>query len=209
MARRVLLLLALVALAAAAPVVGVRSSSASLTRLQEDHCGGVWRWDVKTLSDARADQVKLMPQSATVRGLNELRRPRRKLQTDTPRYKRVESKSYRVTAELVKAKRSEDRDIHLVIRDRKTDATLIVEFPDVRCRGATGSTAKPQMKSAREAFAQACGGEPSTKFVALSGEATIEGVGFWDKDHGQAGNAENFVELHPAIRFESADCQRV
>jgi hypothetical protein len=162
---------------------------------------------VKTLSDGRADQVKLTPQIATVRGLNKLTRPRKKLAIDTPRFKRVESTSYHMIATLVKAKRSEDRDVYVVIRDRETKAILIVEFPDVMCRGAAKSSVS-KMKAARVEFAAACEGEPGTNFHALQGEARIEGVAFWDKDHAQAGNAQNFIELHPALSFESADCQR-
>jgi hypothetical protein len=29
----------------------------------------------------------------------------------------------------------------------------------------------------------------------------VEGVGFWDDDHGQAGVAPNAIELHPVLSF--------
>jgi hypothetical protein len=53
----------------------------------------------------------------------------------------------------------------------------------------------------------ACG-EASSSFHDLVGTATITGVAFFDKKHGQNGIAPNGIELHPVLAFESADCTR-
>ena len=37
--------------------------------------------------------------------------------------------------------------------------------------------------------------------LAAAGTATIDGVGFFDRLHGQAGVAPNGIELHPVLRF--------
>jgi hypothetical protein len=41
----------------------------------------------------------------------------------------------------------------------------------------------------------------------LTATATISGVGFFDKSHGQGGGAVNGVELHPVLRFSSSTCR--
>jgi hypothetical protein len=41
----------------------------------------------------------------------------------------------------------------------------------------------------------------------LNGTATISGVGFFDKTHGQNGGADNGIELHPVLRFSSSTCR--
>lgn len=100
-----------------------------------------------------------------------------------------------------------DQDIHLVLRDEQLGHTLIVEFPDVRCQPAARSAKKAAMREAREALLAACGRIP-TAFVGLRGTATVTGVGFFDKIHGQKGRAPNGIELHPALSFTRASCKR-
>jgi hypothetical protein len=128
--------------------------------------------------------------------------------SSTPRIPGVETTTYRVTAELVKMKREDDRDIHLVIAEPgKRSKTMIVEFPDVRCSGARRSVKRNAMRKARAALVNACGTPGSSSFTTLRGSATITGVGFFDVKHGQTGVAPNAIELHPVLRFSSADCR--
>jgi hypothetical protein len=52
----------------------------------------------------------------------------------------VEFRTYRLTALLIEAKRETDRDLHLVVADPNHPArTMIVELPDVACRGPASS----------------------------------------------------------------------
>jgi hypothetical protein len=44
-------------------------------------------------------------------------------------------------------------------------------------------------------------------FTALSGSATVTGVGFFDVIHGQTGVAPNGIELHPVVAFTKATCK--
>jgi hypothetical protein len=164
----------------------------------------VERWPVKTLSDARVDQVKFKPKE---RSIGELRsKPAPGVGTSTPRIKGVETTTYRVKAKLIEFVREDDRDIHLVIgAPAHPGRTMIVEFPDPTCPGARASSKKTQMGNARSALVAACGA-PSSSFKQLTGMATIKGVGFFDTQHGQTGVAPNGIELHPVLGFSHASC---
>jgi hypothetical protein len=116
-------------------------------------------------------------------------------------------KLHRVAARLVEMKLEEDRDIHLVIAvPNAPSKTMIVEFPDTTCNGASSSPKKGKMASARAAIIAACGQPSSSHFTDLSGRANITGVGFFDIPHGQTGVAPNAIELHPVLKFTAATC---
>lgn len=162
------------------------------------------RWDVKTATDPAAGQIKLDPKTATVGELGALPTTNPN-NPDQPRDSGVESTVYRVTAELVEAKRESDSDFHLVLRDGS--ATMIAEIPD-----APACTEPPitpevsvlerQIESARNAFIQEFG-EPQSypaPGLKIGHQVTITGVGFFDVPHGQTGVAPfNAIELHPVL----------
>lgn len=169
---------------------------------------GVERWPVKTLSDDRAGQVDFTPQASTVDTLRNLPEPKPAIKGNEKRLDGAEKHTFTLQATLKSFAREDDEDIHLVIADPSDPAhTMIVEFPDVDCSGAIASTKKAEMESARAAFVAACG-EASSSFYDLVGTATITGVAFFDKKHGQNGIAPNGIELHPVLAFESVDCAR-
>jgi hypothetical protein len=162
---------------------------------------------VKTLSDGGASEVNLTPQPATVDGLRALVEPDPPIRGGEPR-RDDERQVYAVTVTLVRSKREDDRDVHLVIADPSDHShTMIVELPDIACAGAVASARVVEMRAARAAFEAACG-KPTTKFRELSGTAVITGVLFFDEKHGQDGLAPNGVELHPLLGFASSDCAR-
>jgi hypothetical protein len=126
----------------------------------------------------------------------------------TPRIDGVETTTYTVHARLIEFAKEDDRDIHLVISTLSSRAkTMIVEFPDTTCPGASSSPKKAQMRHAREAIIAACGA-PTSSFKDLAGDATITGVGFFDVKHHQNGLAPNGIELHPVLSFTGADCHQ-
>lgn len=184
---------------------GSAERAAPLAQASHD-CGGHERWRVKTLTDARADDVNFTPKQTTIDTLRAKPVPV-PIRASTPRLDGVETTIYRVRATLVDARLVADEDFHLVIRDRHGGHTMIVEFPDVRCQPAARSIKKQAMRRAREAFVSACG-EIGSSFVHLRGTATITGVGFFDKKHGQRGLAPNAIELHPVLSFRDASCER-
>jgi hypothetical protein len=169
---------------------------------------GVERWPVKTLSDDRAGQVDFTPRATTVDSLRNLPDPKPAIKGNEKRQDGTEKQTFTVQATLLSFKREDDEDIHLVIADPSDRThTMIVEFPDVDCSGAISSAKKAEMEAARAAFVAACG-EPTASFRELTGTATVTGVAFFDKKHGQNGLAPNGIELHPVLAFESADCAR-
>jgi hypothetical protein len=88
--------------------------------------------------------------------------------------------------------------------------TMVVEFPLAGCVAKSASAAnRAKMTSAKAALLKACGKthQPSTSMRKLSGTATITGVGFFDKSHGQSGGADNGIELHPLLGFTSTNCR--
>jgi hypothetical protein len=201
--------IAVVALATAVLVLESLSSgrveAARAARGSHD-CGGHERWRVKTLTDPGVRRVKFTPRRATVDRLRAEAVPAR-ITAKTPRLDGVETTTYKVRVTLVEARLVPDEDIHLVIRDEHPRHTMIVEFPDASCQPAAGSTKKAAMREAREALLAACGHIP-TAFVDLKGTATMTGVGFFDKIHGQKGRAPNGIELHPILSFTRATCER-
>ena len=213
MVRKFTLLFAFVVLASSVGVVAGRPSSGSPAAT----CGGEHRWDVKTLSDTDADQVRYdTPKRHTLRYL--LNRTDPGVKKDTPRDpdgRHVELTVYHmVGVRLVDSRIEEDGDIHLVIRSKYPDEQMIVEFPNVLCKGAKSSAHKDEMAQARSDFATLCGLDSWAKRIKraspkdLSGTAALLGVGFFDLEHStpQSGVAPNNIELHPVLAFSAEDC---
>jgi hypothetical protein len=196
---------AVLMLAAGGPV----STSGQPTAHAAATCG-VERWAVKTLSDPRVGEVNFTPHDTSVGRLRNKPDPHTK--SSTPRLDGVETTTYRVKARLRKFKREDDKDIHLVISVPSAPSkTMIVEFPDTTCPGASSSPKKSSMANARSSLTSACGQAPgpSSDFANLQGTATVTGVGFFDVKHAtpQTGVAPNNIELHPVLRLASLSCQ--
>lgn len=180
-------------------------------------CGGDHRWDVKTLSDAKADQVRFAhPQRHSIRYL--LGRTDPHVGTHTARDadgSHVELTVYKlIGVHLYNARIEEDGDVHLVIRDKYLSHKMIVEFPNTLCRGAKDSAQMAEMQQARDTFASLCGLPSWATRVTkasprpLAGTASLTGVGFFDLKHGtpQDGVAPNNIELHPLLSFSAENC---
>src|SRR5713226_5429537 len=103
-----------------------------------DRCG-VWRWDVKTLSDPDASQVNFAPVAGTISQLHQLAEPN-ELRSRTPRIAPVEFRVYRIRALLLEYKREQDRDFHVVVgQPDQPSRTMVVEVVDPTCPGARDS----------------------------------------------------------------------
>jgi len=197
---------------AAAGVLGLSSAGASPGPGIAAKAGkavqcGEWRWGVKTLSDVRAKGVAYRPLERSAGFLRGLPEPSF-LGPDTKRIRHsAEMRTYTIKVALLKAALEEDRDIHLVVAPAAAKAkTMIVEFPDPKCKGAAGSYKKAKIAAARTALLKDCGSIGSG-FTKLKGTATITGVGFYDAKHGQDGQAPNGIELHPVIAY-SGSCSK-
>jgi hypothetical protein len=160
---------------------------------------GVERWAVKTLSDRAASQVNYTPRHVGVQHLRLLPKP--DVGPSSPRLRPYEFRSYRVHVRLKAAALEDDHDFHLVVaQPHHPKRTMILELPNVHCKGAASSIKKRAMRHARRRFVAACG-SIGTSFVRLHGRAVVRGVAFFDIDHGQTGVAPNAIELHPVLRF--------
>jgi hypothetical protein len=167
---------------------------------------GVWRWDVKTLSDPARKEVNFNERRIKVNKLRHLDPPS-SLSTDTPRLNGIEKQVFEIRAQVITAAIEDDGDIHLVIASRTARAQqMIVEFPDPKC--VASPFKRDHIAHARQAMLNNCGSISSGSFTDLSGNVIIRGVGFWDEDHGQKGVAPNAIELHPVLGF-TGNCSRV
>src|SRR5438105_1275652 len=182
-------------------IASLSAFSAGRAESRATRCG-VERWAVKTLTDRAARTVNFTPRPTTVDAMRAIAVPH--VSFSTPRIRGIETRTYRVRARLVAAKRELDRDIHLVIASPRTGRTMIVELPDPSC--TTGAVHRATMTSARARLLAACGTIPFSSYRHLTGTAYVTGVGFVDFVHGQRGVAPNGIELHPVLGFRTAGC---
>lgn len=160
---------------------------ASTAEAQGAGCGGVERWNVKVMRDADAASVRSTAEVTTIAALLALPEPRDPRPADgrLP----LERRRFRVRAILLAQRpQDSDRDLHLVLAD-PTDRTriLIAEVPDSAC--AIGSREASNFAEARRAVQDLPDGL----------EIEVEGIAFWDDEHGQVGTAANGIELHPVL----------
>jgi hypothetical protein len=166
------------------------------------------RGAVKVLADSAARRVKFPPKRATVEELRTLRRPAR-VGSQTPRIAPIEFSTYRVNAFVVAARRvTRTGDIELAIRGQKQRDTLIVAFPDESCPLFGESDRADQMHESEHSFTTPCGTTLTTSWTRLRGNATVVGVGFFTLRRSSSYAAPNGFELHPALSFDTKNCQR-
>jgi hypothetical protein len=151
---------------------------------------------VKTLTDPGASRVDHQPRTSSIAALTALPAP----VDPTDRIAPTETTVWRITASMTAFKLEADSDIHLALKDSRS-RTMIAEFPLTPACDATASKEdRATMAQARAGFIAACG-QPPTTYRSISGQATITGVGFFDRIHGQRGVAPNGIELHPVLAF--------
>jgi hypothetical protein len=149
---------------------------------------GEERWPVKVLLDLDAAHVDFDAQPTTIGALVGVPRPAE----TRPHAARLdlERRTFRVRARLIEVTEQADGDLHLVVVDI-ADPTqfLVAEIPDSTC--AIGSRRASDYAEAQR-WARRTG---------LPLEVEIEGVAFWDDQHGQIGMARNGIELHPVLHI--------
>jgi muconolactone delta-isomerase len=158
-------------------------------------------WDLKTFSDPRRNLVYLRPVQTTVAAINAKRAPRR---TPLLRARGFERHVWRVIGEITEYRLAADGDIHIVLFDQGD--YMIAEMPSTACLRPTTRDSRAII-NARTFFEQRCGAATG-QWRTLGAVAELEGVGFWDFPHGQAGHAKNYAELHPVTHIRLiAGCQ--
>ena len=166
--------------------VALLATLAPPARAQSTACGRE-RWNVKTMQDRDAASVVLDPEVTTIGALIGIPK-----EPDRPQDGRTsfERRVFRVRGILLETRADQsDGDIHLVLGD-PADRTriLVAEIPDSAC--ARASRHASDFAEARRVVATLPEGI----------EVEVEGVAFWDDDHGQRGAAPNDIELHPVLR---------
>jgi hypothetical protein len=175
------------------------------------HCG-TERWDIKTLSDAKASKVDFTPKAGNVADLSD------PVKTPAPKSGATrnasEMQTYSVRAKLVGYKielnphpkpgqAAGDHDFHIVLQDLNGNKTMVVEIPDVSCSGVCSSIKKAEIEKVRSDFESGVTTAPTEQFFTLANPVEVEvtGVAFFDFSHGQTGLAQNCIELHPVLSF--------
>jgi hypothetical protein len=186
--------LAAAALAAAGLTLGIAPA-------QPAHAAttcGIWRWPVKTGSDATRFQVNRTVTSTTI-GYLDRRVPPASFGSyaQNHRIKAPEFRTWQLRATLVAVRLEDDGDIHL--RLRSSGHLMIGEIPKPGCV-SSASLWKTAIAAARQAIT-------SRYSVSLSSwhyvyrTVTVRGLGFFDEEHGVTGAAPNDIELHPVIHI--------
>lgn len=185
-----------IALRAYAAPQGTEHEATTLSTQSSTGSCGVERWSVKTGTDPDAGLVDLNnPVTQTIAYLTGLPAP-----ASLPSNGRVqptETTAFIVDATLIKYKLESDSDYHLVLTDSQ-GRTMIAEIPDPACVGST-SPFKAAITNARSEFDSTF--TATTSFKTTSTPVEVEGVGFFDFDHGQTGVAPNAIELHPVLNI--------
>jgi len=154
---------------------------------------GEERWAVKTLSDPDATRVDFANViGTTVAALNDLT-PHCSSLPDQRTFAE-EFHVYEVVARVSSTRLEDDHDIHVVLSDPTNSAkTMITEVVDPSCGGATESPFRSLLVDARTTY---------QTLSPLSGKTVrLQGVGFYDFNHGQTGRSASCIELHPVTRI--------
>jgi hypothetical protein len=155
---------------------------------------GVFRWSVKTGTDADAGKVNQSSTTPTTVATQGAIRAPSTLPSNN-RTASVERTIYSIDATIVAYALEADSDYHIVVRDGNGH-TMITEIPDPACVGAS-SPFTAAIKQSRSTFDAKF--RPSASFQTANVPVRIRGVGFWDTVHGQNGVAPNGIELHPVL----------
>jgi len=158
---------------------------------------GVERWFVKTLADQDAGSVALSAVTPmSIHDLNALAP-----HCDGGPDRRVYAEEFRVfeiIGRVIYVAHEDDRDYHLAIEDPDDPTSAVVtELADTRCAGASMSPHLAALRSVEGLFANVLGGSAPSSLVGTT--VRIQGVGFYDFDHGQRGRSKNCIELHPIV----------
>src|SRR5438105_2355225 len=184
--------------AARAQAASLWASPAASAAAQASTTCGIWRWPVKTGSDATRYQVSRTTRYTGVNYLDSLTRPSSfGSYSQTHRIRWPEFRTWQINdTTLVAIKLEDDGDLHLRLRS-STGKTMIAEIPTPGCLSSsslwkTGITAARNYVTGRYWVSL-------DRWHYLYKKIDIKGLGFFDEEHGVTGAAPNKIELHPVI----------
>lgn len=189
---------------AALIAVLARGHAASSQRIAQGAACGIERWAVKTLMDPGAASLPGAPRDTTIGSLRALPAPRHP-EWLAKRLPPLETTLWKLQndARLVGYRIEADSDMHLVLADARTGATMIGEIPAPYCT----TSPKASLFAAARRAVERIGHHAATRrwwWLDYHGATppllgTVEGYGFWDASHDQTGASPNNAELHPVI----------
>jgi hypothetical protein len=92
----------------------------------------------------------------------------------------------------------DDRDYRMALEDPAAPgSTVVTELADTLCSGASMSPHLATLRSVEGMFSSTLGGRSPSTLVGTV--VRIRGVGFYDFNHGQRGQSQNCIELHPIV----------
>jgi hypothetical protein len=158
---------------------------------------GVWRWPVKTGSDADRFKVDKTAIVTSIRHLRSLNAPSSFAGFQDHRFRGAERHTWQLDhVRLIAYRIEDDSDIHLVIRNA-AGKRMIAEIPSPGCVSRT-SLWRSQIAAARRAFMAR--DHATTSWRHVDQRITLRGLGFFDEIHDVTGQAPNGIELHPVTR---------
>jgi hypothetical protein len=158
---------------------------------------GVERWFVKTLADQDASTIALS--QVTPISIDELNALPSHCEGGPDRRAFPEEfRVYEIVGRVIYVAHEDDRDYHIVLED-PTDASssVVTELADTRCAGASISPHLAALRSVEGMLASVLGSDSPASLVGTT--LRVQGVGFYDFDHGQRGRSKNCIELHPIV----------
>ena len=172
-----------------------------LSYISSAQCGKE-RWNVKTLSDKdtlKVDFAHII--KTTVKTQASLPKPP-KIGKNMPR-QNTECNVYSIDCYITEFKKEADKDIHIVLRDLKTNATMVAELPSPECPEVKRTSRYRKFEELYSWFSTNIG-NPTSSFKTLPEpvKVRITGVGFYDFIHGQRGMALNGREIHPVLSIK-------
>jgi hypothetical protein len=162
---------------------------------------GIWRWPVKTGSDADRFKVNRTYVETSI-GYLDSRHPPSSFTAfaQDHRIHWVEFHTWRLFgSKLLAIKLESDGDIHLQLRTKSGSDRMIAEVPDPRCVSSR-SLWRSQIASART-YLLGRYSVSQDHWTSVNRPVAIQGLGFFDEEHGVTGAAPNDVELHPVIHI--------
>jgi hypothetical protein len=187
------------AVAVAAAALAAAGLVAGITPPQPAHATtcGVWRWPVKTGSDASRFGVNRTVIHTSIRHLRSRTAPSSfPSYYQNHRFRGAERHIYQLRVRLTQFRVEDDGDIHLVIRN-SAGKQMIAEIPRPVCV-SNRSLWKSAIRSARSTFTNHY--RVTTTWHHVNRWITLRGLGFFDEVHNVTGQAPNGIELHPVTR---------
>jgi hypothetical protein len=159
-------------------------------------CGSE-RWEVKTLADAEAGDIKFTPVKSTVSKQLAFIKPdyhENNLRDST------EKRVYKIDCILLEYMQEADSDWHLVVKDLITGKKMVVEIPDTDCIDMSNPHFSKIDLSRRRLVAKVGPVKKKGRVPPAGTNIRVIGVGFFDKKNHPKGFKGR--ELHPVLELK-------